>query len=409
MLAKHRPHIITVSFLITGNIVGAGILALPINTGIAGFPVAIVGLIITGLALLATAFILSSEAIENREETFNYPSLFHKYLGGFGKWIAIVANLIILYGLLTAYITGASAIVTRLLPIPFSEKWVTLIFFAFITWVSVCDMRIVRKYNVALMILLWASFVILVVMSGEHMEMERLSFTKWSLLPAAIPVIVAAYHFHNLIPHVCHSLEWNKKRVAWAMGLGMIISFIMYSVWLLTTLGALPMSGDSNSIMYAFHNGLPATIPIARVIGSKFFLFSSMLFALLAICTSYIANSAAIMGFMQDLTGNHFGKSSKALDLALSFGPPLVISLIYPGVFLKSLNIVGGVGIVLLFGVLPCVIGIKRTKKRALKGAIWALLFIFSAFFVIEIAQETDRLEVGSKIEYWRTHYLQGK
>ena len=54
------------------------------------------------------------QAAESRSETFDYPSLYEN-LGKAGKWVAIAANLIILYGLLTAYFTGGAAIAASFL------------------------------------------------------------------------------------------------------------------------------------------------------------------------------------------------------------------------------------------------------------------------------------------------------
>ena len=61
-----------------------------------------------------TAMVLAGEANATKQENFNYPSLYHKYLGSTGKWVAVLANLIILYGLLTAYLTGGTTIITNI-------------------------------------------------------------------------------------------------------------------------------------------------------------------------------------------------------------------------------------------------------------------------------------------------------
>ena len=52
------------------------------------------------------------------------------------------------------------------------------------------------------MVLLWISFAIIVFMTGTHVEPERLAYADWKFLPIAVPIIITAFHFHNLIPHV---------------------------------------------------------------------------------------------------------------------------------------------------------------------------------------------------------------
>lgn len=51
------------------------------------------------------------------------------------------------------------------------------------------------------------------------------------------------------------------------------------------------------------------------------------------------------------------------LVIMLSFLPPLLIGLIYPDIFLKVLDIVGGVGIVVLFGILPGLIAFRKARS----------------------------------------------
>jgi tyrosine-specific transport protein len=52
------------------------------------------------------------------------------------------------------------------------------------------------------------------------------------------------------------------------------------------------------------------------------------------------------MGFVEDLTENFSHKKSRFWTIILAFAPPLAISIIYPNVFLKAIDIVGGEGIV---------------------------------------------------------------
>jgi len=60
--------------LIVGNMIGAGILALPINTGLSGFLLSLVGMLVLGGAMFFSAVVLSGEAIAEKTEVFNYPS-----------------------------------------------------------------------------------------------------------------------------------------------------------------------------------------------------------------------------------------------------------------------------------------------------------------------------------------------
>jgi len=186
------------------------------------------------------------------------------------------------------------------------------------------------------------------------------------------------------------------------MFFGMAIGYVMNAIWIQVGIGALPLTGGDASLFYAYQNNLPSTIPLAKLIATPFFLTCAMLFALLAILTSYLATGIGLLGFYEDLTKNHLKISSRPLSIALTFGPPFVISLLYPHIFLKALDLVGGVGIALLFGILPSVLAIKRSKTWIGKTIGFAFLTLFAGFLLLEILQEFGLLDIAPQVEYWK-------
>jgi len=65
-MKKFSPfHMLTVVLLITGTTVGAGMLGLPIKTGLAGLLPSLLGMIIVWGLMLGTAWILASRIIES--------------------------------------------------------------------------------------------------------------------------------------------------------------------------------------------------------------------------------------------------------------------------------------------------------------------------------------------------------
>ncbi|MFW5487968.1 MAG: aromatic amino acid transport family protein [Desulfovibrio sp.] len=66
-----HPHVWTMAFVVTGNLIGAGILGLPINTGLAGLVPALVGNVVMWLLMLTTAIVLSEQKslTENKTRT----------------------------------------------------------------------------------------------------------------------------------------------------------------------------------------------------------------------------------------------------------------------------------------------------------------------------------------------------
>lgn len=398
-----RLQILSIGLLIVGNLIGAGILALPINTGLAGFWPAFGGLFLTSAAMYYSAIILSREAVEHRAATFNYPSLYQEYLGTGGKWVAVVANLVILYGLLTAYLTGITTIIRNLFNVAVAPVWLILGFFAIVTLISLARVATIEKYIAVLVAVKVVAFAVIAWLAGTHIEAKNLEHVNWPMFVAGIPILVTAFHFHNIIPAVCESLKWNQRVINRTMLLGMTLGFIMNATWLMIGIGVLPLDASPIGLINAFTKNLPATIPLAQAIGSQVFLVFAMFFALVAITTAYLANGMGLIGFMDDLTAQYLGQARPALSRLLAFGPPLAIALVYPDVFLKAIDFAGGFGIVTLFGILPSIIAIRKARTATEKGLGVTLLVLFGIFFVVEAAQEFGMLHLAPDVEYWNT------
>ncbi|MFO7818539.1 MAG: aromatic amino acid transport family protein [Desulfovibrionales bacterium] len=390
------------SFLVVGNLIGVGILALPVNTGLAGLLPALSAMLVLGGMMFFSALVLSREAVISRRENFNYPTLYEKYLGAAGKWVAILANMLILYGLLVAYITGGTTILANLFHLPEGFKWLlTIGFFAVITSVALMKTGLLVKYNSLIMLVLFVFFLLMTVIGEFNLDVENYEFNDWSFLIATAPIIVTAFHFHNIIPNICSGLKWDFSAIWKSILIGMVIGYGMNAVWIQVGIGVLPLEGSADSLLEAFHKNLPATVPMSGIIGSSAFMLFSICFSLLAIMTSYLANSMGLMGFIKDMTENHLNLKGRAVVVGATFLPPLVISLVWPQIFLEAINIVGGVGIVVLFGILPGIIYIRKADGGLKKGIGWAILIVFVLCLVFEIGQEAGLLHIQPHVEHY--------
>ena len=231
-----------------------------------------------------------------------------------------------------------------------------------------------------------------------------MSYTDWSFLPATLPIIVTAFHFHNIIPTVVSDLNYDVGTYRKSVFIGMSLAFIMNAVWIAVGIGAIPLTGD-NSLLNAYETNLPATVPLGAQIHSGVFAFFSFFFALIAICTSFLANGIGLQGFIKDMLFNSFKVKSRVIVIIFTFLPPLAISYLYPDIFLKALDVVGGVGIVTLFGVLPVLITIldKSSSKKLKTICAFALVFAI-VVLIVEIMQETGMLDLKPWVEYHKNN-----
>ncbi|GAB6060470.1 aromatic amino acid transport family protein [Desulfonatronum parangueonense] len=380
--------------LIAGNLVGAGILGLPINTGLAGLGPSLLAMTAGGAMMYLTAVILGDQAARSRSETFDYPSLYESVLGKVGKWAAIAANMVILYGLLTAYFTGGAKIVAGLLGMEDQQAIVTLLFAAPLILLTCINLSLIQRLNTMLVVILAGTFLLLVFMGGGHVHVERMRYADWAFLPATLPIIVTAFHFHNIIPTVSADLKWNMVTFRRAVLLGMLLAFGMNALWVTVGIGVIPLTGET-SILAAWKTSTPATVPMGEIIRSAAFTLFASFFALVAICTSFLANGLGLLSFIRDLTLNTFRLDSRPLVIALTFVPPLLTGLIYPDIFLKALDIVGGVGIVVLFGILPTLIVMLDKNRHPTLRLICAVGFLFALSILgLEVMKGTGYLHI---------------
>jgi tyrosine-specific transport protein len=161
----------------------------------------------------------------------------------------------------------------------------------------------------------------------------------------------------------------------------MLIGFLMNFIWVAVGIGVLPLTIGEHSIIHAFEHGLPATVPISQILQMPAFTVFAALFALTAICTSFAANGMGLMDFNRDLfvntLGGSGGKYGRLVISASTFLPPLIIALFFTHVFLKAIGVVGGIGIAVLFGILPAIVFYMKAKTS--KGKIVAIV-IFLLF-----------------------------
>jgi len=187
--------------------------------------------------------------------------------------------------------------------------------------------------------------------------------------------------------------------------LGSSIALVMNILWMLVVVGALPLDGPGKgTIASALQHDYPATIPLSLALKSRMITAVGMFFALAAIAAAYIPTSVALRGFIRGVLALQFKNPNKYIVLLISFGPPFLVAMLYPGLFLKAVDVAGGFGILIVFGILPSLILIKmaRTRGKFLKIMAAIMITCFSLLFICEIAQETGLLKLGPSKEHWR-------
>ena len=114
------------ALLIAGSCIGAGMLALPIMTGIAGFVPSIILLVIACIFMVSTAILLV-EAYQWFDKPINLLSMIETTMGKTGRAASWFLYLFLFYALIVAYLSAIGNHIHQFMDFP---DWVGSTFFA---------------------------------------------------------------------------------------------------------------------------------------------------------------------------------------------------------------------------------------------------------------------------------------
>ncbi|ADU62076.1 MAG: tryptophan/tyrosine permease [Pseudodesulfovibrio sp.] len=393
--------VITTSLIVTGNMLGAGILALPVDLGPAGLFPAVLGALGVWALMTCTGLIIARQPFLAQNRDADLPTFFEVVLGPVGKWVSVAANLVIFYGLLTAYLAGVASVLVESLGLAV-PSWVALAgYFCIATLFASFGDVVLRKGATVFMTIMWGLFAVLVVMVVPHFEGHGARGVDLVFFTSALPILVVAFNFHNVIPTLCRVLDHDRQAITRAIWFGSGLGLTMTLIWTVAAMLTLPMeSANGVDIISAFKLNEPATVPLSRLITSRLFLDVSVAFAVVAMTTAYMATGVAMLSFLRDV-GGRMGRNRLVVWLT-AFVPPLLVGALYPNIFIDALNVVGGIGVGSLFGILPGLLLIRQGEpgsRRRLAG--WGIVCFFSVVLLVEIAQMTGLVHITPDVEYW--------
>ncbi len=346
--------------LVSGTTIGAGVLALPTVTLDAGVIPSSIALILCWLYALSTGLLLAEIHLRTLEQdqtsdsqsvgliSLITPVLGASKLGQMARTIAAIAYGFLHYALLVAYIAEGGAILNPLIqaiaqvllvmplltvppelgPIVFVTVLGSLLYFG--------RSSLIGRINAGFVAIILIAFLGLMKDMMPQIFGDRLFVQNWSAIPAAIPVMLVAIFFQNVIPVVTTQLDGNVQQVRRSLFIGSLIPLILYLLWnstVLLTGGATPLDLSHSS-------------------------FWVSVFSEFAIATSFIGFVYGLLSFFNDLflvvpDDLESNPSLKRSLYLLVLTPSIVIAVLNPNIFLSALDWAGTFSISILGGVLP--------------------------------------------------------
>ncbi len=353
--------------LVAGSCIGAGMLALPILTGLSGFFPSMAMLFLAWAAMTFTALLLV-EVNGWFSGRVNLLSMAQKGLGKTGRLTAWISYLFLFYALLVAYISASGSVFSAIFESIFHvviPDWSASVFFTFIFgWIIYLDTRPVDLVNRVLMFGLIVTYLSMIAIGFFSIHPDYLLHWAPSALFSSLPVLVISFGFHNLIPSLTAYMKGDLQRVRIIILGGSLIVLAIYVIWSLLVLGAIPYQGP-NGILENYRQGNEATIALRRALGSSWISYFAQGFAFFAISTSFLAQGLTLSHFLADGLNKTPSREVARWMIFLVLAPPLVLAMINPKVFLQALSFAGGFCAMILFGVLPVLmVWIGRYRKR---------------------------------------------
>lgn len=359
------------ALLVAGSCIGAGMLGLPIITGIAGF-VPSLSMFVCAWIFMITTGLLIVEINGWFARKANFITMVEALLGKTGRACCWIGYLFLFYALLVAYISGSGSLCVTLFDLGFGvplPQWLLSCLFVLLFGTIVfAGTRHVDFWNRILMILKISFFAGLVLIGTSYIDLSLLAYSKPSLALFSLPILIISFGFHNVIPVLTDYLEKDLKKVRVAIVSGSLFAFGIYIIWEILVLGTVPVAGNFGLIS-ALLNDQEGSQALSMFLQSPWVLLFAQGLAFFAILTSFLTQALSLVHFLEDGLKLNYKKHENLLVCLAVLIPPLILALLCPRLFFSALNFAGGICAVILFGILPVVMAWKGRYRKAYTGS----------------------------------------
>lgn len=332
--------------MIAGTTIGAGMLAMPLTSAGMGFGAT--ALLLIGLwALLAYTGLLFMEVYQTApQKDVGVASLAEQYFGLFGRALATFSLLVLLYALLSAYITGGGSLLSGIMPemadADMKLKISILIFTVVLGAFVVVGVKSVDGLTRVLFLGKIIAFIAVLVMMLPKAKLENLTAIPLDnlLVLSAVPIFFTAFGFHVIMGTINTYLDADIGKIRKSIYIGTAIPLIAYLLWQLATHGVLSQNEFTTILKQdPTLNGLVTAT--SQITGSTILGEMVRLFSVLALITSFLGVSMGIFEGVGDLLKRLNLPTNRLWLTIATFTPPLLFALFYPDGFIMALGYAG--------------------------------------------------------------------
>lgn len=337
---------------IVGTSIGAGMLALPIANAAIGFwP--------SSALLIFYWFLMTLGALYMVEASLYVPagkhllSMAQTTLGKPGLGIAWLSYMLLLYALLAAFISGGAdvlgGIVAQMgLPLP---SWVTITAWTAVLGAVVYQgMRPVDWVNRLFMLgkLVIYSLLIVFILPQSHADLLMTQGRAYN--PTMSMILITSFGFAIIVPNLRDYFEGNELVLRRVVLIGSLIPLCCYILWDAVILGTIPTEGAMGllRLQQSAHATSDLALALSQALNRPMITGLFHVFTAVCMVTAFLGVSLSLMSFLADgLKLSSHGREGMSLFL-LTFLPPWLGVMFYPGAYLHALSYAGDCCVVLL-------------------------------------------------------------
>jgi len=308
--------------VLTGTIIGAGVLGLPfVISKLGAFP-GIAILLVLGLASLILN-LMFAEIILRTHYRHQLAGYAKKYLGKTAFTLEIIASVVGGFGALTAYLLGEGQVLHALFG--GHELIYSLIFFVVASLILLAGLKVVKVFELWMVLSLVLVVVFIFLFSFSTVDLNNFKNFQMNGWLVAYGVILFAYGGAASIVPLREILRGQEKLVKPAVSVATIIPMVVYIIFSLIVVGVTGLTTTE-----------VATVGLGNKLGQYMIVFGNI-FAFFAMGTSFLTIATTTKEFFHyDL------KLPSFVSWLLTVSAPLLIFLFIAKGFVDTMSVVGG-------------------------------------------------------------------
>jgi tyrosine-specific transport protein len=338
--------------LIVGTSIGAGMLALPVaNASIGFWPSTSLLALCWALMTLGALYMTEASLYVSRGQ--HLISMAQKTLGKPGVIVAWISFVLLLYALLSAYISGGADVLggsLRAAGLKLSDGICITIFTLLFGLVVYQGIRPVDLFNRALMFGKLAIYVFLVCLIFPHVTSTNLVSHPSQIQSSLTMILITSFGFAIIVPNLRDYFDGNVKVLKQVVCIGSIIPLVCYVIWDGVIMGVIPTEGANGllTLQQSSHTTSQLAVHLAHQVQSRLIDTLFNFFTSICMLTAFLGVSLSLMSFLADAFNLEHNGIKGVVLFFMTFFPPWLIVMCYPGAYLHALSYAGGCCLVLL-------------------------------------------------------------